>query len=144
MTATVNRPEHLSDLDRRTAAAGIQIAQALPGSPNLVGLIQWHLLKRKGQPEHLEPFLAEIAALPRKTSARAPQVLRLATLTERELQVLDGMAAGKSNRTIGRELYLTENTIKSHALWLFRKLGAKDRAQAVNIGWQQGILGERA
>jgi DNA-binding NarL/FixJ family response regulator len=55
---------------------------------------------------------------------RAPQ------LTERERQVLDGMAAGKSNGEIGRQLYLSEDTVKTHARRLFRKLGAADRAQA--------------
>jgi DNA-binding NarL/FixJ family response regulator len=65
---------------------------------------------------------------------RAPQ------LTERERQVLDGMAAGKSNGEIGRELYLSEDTVKTHARRLFRKLGAADRAQAVALGFRWGFV----
>ncbi len=53
------------------------------------------------------------------------------SLSVREMQVLTGMSQGKSNAQIGRELYLSEDTIKTHARRLFRKLGAKDRAEAV-------------
>lgn len=63
------------------------------------------------------------------------------TLTDRELQVLRGMSQGKSNGHIGRELYLSEDTVKTHARRLFRKLGARDRAHAVHIGWLHGLLG---
>lgn len=63
-----------------------------------------------------------------------------APLTEREFQVLRGMSQGKSNKEIGRELYLTEDTVKSHTRRLFRKLGARDRAHAVNIAWERGYL----
>ena len=45
----------------------------------------------------------------------------------RELQVLAGMSQGKSNGQIGRELYLSEDTVKTHARRLFRKLGVRDR-----------------
>ncbi|CAB4944161.1 unannotated protein [freshwater metagenome] len=61
-------------------------------------------------------------------------------LTEREREVLDGMSRGKSNGDIGRELYLSEDTIKTHARRLFRKLAAADRAQAVALGFRWGIL----
>jgi DNA-binding NarL/FixJ family response regulator len=61
-------------------------------------------------------------------------------LTERELQVLTGMSRGRSNSEIGRELYLSEDTIKTHARRLFRKLGAADRAQAVAMGYRWGFV----
>jgi DNA-binding NarL/FixJ family response regulator len=61
-------------------------------------------------------------------------------LTERELQVLNGMAQGQSNAAIGRELYLSEDTIKTHARRLFRKLGVSDRAQAVASGFRWGLV----
>jgi DNA-binding NarL/FixJ family response regulator len=62
------------------------------------------------------------------------------SLTERELQVLRGMAAGRSNAEIGRSLYLSEDTIKTHARRLFRKLGVNDRAKAVALGFRQGFV----
>jgi DNA-binding NarL/FixJ family response regulator len=62
------------------------------------------------------------------------------TLTEREMQVLEGMSRGRSNAEIGRELYLSEDTIKTHARRLFRKLEAADRAQAVAVGYRWGLV----
>jgi DNA-binding NarL/FixJ family response regulator len=62
------------------------------------------------------------------------------TLTERELQVLSGMSRGRSNAEIGRELYLSEDTVKTHARRLFRKVGAADRAQAVAVGFRWGLV----
>jgi len=61
-------------------------------------------------------------------------------LTERELQVLRGMGRGRSNSEIGKELYLSEDTVKTHARRLFRKLGAADRAQAVAMGFRWGLV----
>jgi DNA-binding NarL/FixJ family response regulator len=69
----------------------------------------------------------------------APAGRRL-TLTERELQVLRGMADGKSNAEIGRELFVSEDTVKTHARRLFRKLGARDRAHAVAAGFRAGLV----
>jgi DNA-binding NarL/FixJ family response regulator len=61
-------------------------------------------------------------------------------LSERELQVLGGMSRGRSNAEIGRELYLSEDTVKTHARRLFRKLGAADRAHAVALGFRLGLV----
>jgi DNA-binding NarL/FixJ family response regulator len=65
---------------------------------------------------------------------------RRTALTERELQVLRGMADGKSNAEIGRELFVSEDTVKTHARRLFRKLGARDRAHAVAAGFRSGLV----
>jgi len=61
-------------------------------------------------------------------------------LTKREIEVLIGMSHGRSNAQIGQELFLSEDTVKTHARRLFRKLGASDRAQAVAIGLRRGII----
>lgn len=66
--------------------------------------------------------------------------VRSVTLTERELQVLRGMADGQSNAEIGRELFVSEDTVKTHARRLFRKLGARDRAHAVAAGFRAGLV----
>jgi DNA-binding NarL/FixJ family response regulator len=65
---------------------------------------------------------------------------RRPALTERELQVLCGMADGKSNAEIGRDLFVSEDTVKTHARRLFRKLGARDRAHAVAAGFRTGLV----
>lgn len=69
-----------------------------------------------------------------------PGAVRRVTLTERELQVLRGMAEGKSNAEIGRDLFVSEDTVKTHARRLFRKLGARDRAHAVAAGFRAGLV----
>ena len=52
-------------------------------------------------------------------------------LTERELEVLRVMAKGLSNVEIAAELYLTENTVRTHVAHILRKLKVRDRVQAV-------------
>jgi DNA-binding NarL/FixJ family response regulator len=80
---------------------------------------------------------AESSGLPmQRTASPAANV----NLTEREMQVLRGMSQGKSNGQIGRELYLSEDTVKTHARRLFRKLSAADRAQAVAQGFRCGLV----
>jgi DNA-binding NarL/FixJ family response regulator len=61
-------------------------------------------------------------------------------LSDRELQVLVGMSQGNSNGEIGRTLFLAEDTVKTHARRMFRKLGVKDRAEAVAHGFRQGLV----
>lgn len=80
-----------------------------------------------------------------ETTQTAPAVVgvsgaRRVALTERELQVLRGMADGKSNAEIGRELFVSEDTVKTHARRLFRKLGARDRAHAVAAAFRAGLV----
>ncbi|GGM23506.1 LuxR C-terminal-related transcriptional regulator [Dactylosporangium sucinum] len=65
---------------------------------------------------------------------------RRVELTERELQVLRGMADGKSNAEIAREVLVSEDTVKTHARRLFRKLGARDRAHAVAAAFRAGLI----
>lgn len=64
----------------------------------------------------------------------------LPLLTEREQQVLHAMSSGRSNQEIGRHLFLSEDTVKTHARRLYSKLGANDRAHAVAIGIRRGLL----
>jgi len=71
---------------------------------------------------------------------RAVLTGRAPVLTEREQQVLVGMSRGRSNAEIGRELFLSEDTVKTHARRLFRKLDAADRAQAVAVGFRWGLV----
>lgn len=85
-------------------------------------------------------------ALADPTWRLAPRRLRSAemgaapTLTAREIQVLEGMSHGRSNAEIGRELFLSEDTVKTHARRLFKKLGASDRAHAVALGFRWGLV----
>ncbi|MEU6012769.1 response regulator transcription factor [Streptomyces sp. NPDC047515] len=62
-------------------------------------------------------------------------------LSVREREVLALVARGTSNRAIAAELFISEATVKTHLTHIFAKLGANDRAAAVAIGYDRGILG---
>ncbi|WP_414945162.1 LuxR C-terminal-related transcriptional regulator [Amycolatopsis sp. cmx-11-32] len=62
------------------------------------------------------------------------------SLSGRELEVLRGMSSGKTNGEIGGDLHLSEDTIKTHAQRLFRKLSANDRAHAVVQGLRRNLI----
>lgn len=61
-------------------------------------------------------------------------------LTDRELQVLEGLTQGKSNKEIARDLDITEPTIKLHVKTLYRKVGAANRTQAALIARDAGLF----
>jgi DNA-binding NarL/FixJ family response regulator len=61
-------------------------------------------------------------------------------LSQRELDVLAMIAEGGSNRDAAGQLYISEATVKTHVLHIFAKLGVNDRAAAVAIGYQRGLL----
>jgi len=61
-------------------------------------------------------------------------------LTQRESEVLELMVRGLSNRAIGQRLYIGEETVKTHARGVYRKLDATDRAQAVATALREGIF----
>lgn len=73
--------------------------------------------------------------------AQRPAASEYGTMpTERELGVLRAMSDGLSNAEIARLLFLSEDTVKSHARRLYRKLGVRDRAHAVAAGFRTGML----
>jgi DNA-binding NarL/FixJ family response regulator len=84
---------------------------------------------------YLEPrvaaqIMAQVAA-PRRTSS---------TLSDREREVLRLVAEGLPTKQIARSLSITERTVKFHVNSIFHKLGAENRAQAVALAAQRGLL----
>jgi len=63
-----------------------------------------------------------------------------APLTPREVEIVQLVAEGRSNPDIGRELYLTADTVKSHIKRAARKLSARNRAHVVWLAVQRGYL----
>src|SRR5271155_5274991 len=62
------------------------------------------------------------------------------SITRREMEILELIARGMSNREIAEKLYVSENTVKTHSSRVFDKLGAKRRTQAVQLGKEFGLL----
>lgn len=62
-----------------------------------------------------------------------PTRLRETGITPRELEILGLIAAGLSNREIAEQLFVSENTVKTHSSRVFDKLGARRRTQAVQV-----------
>jgi len=60
--------------------------------------------------------------------------------TQREIEVLQLISEGLVNREIGRLLFLSEETVKSHVRHLLAKLQARSRAHAVAVGFRRGLL----
>jgi DNA-binding NarL/FixJ family response regulator len=85
------------------------------------------------QPEIAGPVLRRMAADARADGAKSD-------LTAREIQILEGVADGHSNKEIGVVLAIAEDTVKTHLRRLFEKLGAQDRAQAVAIALRQHLI----
>jgi DNA-binding NarL/FixJ family response regulator len=61
-------------------------------------------------------------------------------LTTREIEILQLVAWGRSNRQIGATLFISEATVKTHLLHIFGKLAVQDRTQAVTVALDRGIL----
>jgi two-component system response regulator DesR len=62
-------------------------------------------------------------------------------LSEREREVLDRIAVGSTNKEIAEALYLSPYTVKEHTSAVYRKLGARNRAEAVQLAQRIGLLG---
>jgi DNA-binding NarL/FixJ family response regulator len=73
-------------------------------------------------------------------AARPAATASLAPLSERELEVLSLVARGASNLEIAAALYVSERTVKGHVGSIFAKLGARDRAAAIVLAFDAGLV----
>jgi DNA-binding NarL/FixJ family response regulator len=77
-----------------------------------------------------------LPALDEDTSAR------LAGLTEREIEIVKAVARGLSSQAIGKELWVTEQTVKFHLTNIYRKLNVSNRTEAARWAFSQGFVAE--
>jgi len=85
--------------------------------------------------------------VPVEVRVRAPEPfvpdaerVRQLGITPREMEILQAIAAGLSTREIAARLFVSENTVKTHASRLFDKLDARRRTQAVQIAKEAGLI----
>lgn len=116
-------------------------------APALAAGAQGYLLK-DAEPEELSRAMRSLmrggAALEPKVAARLLGQFSdegdRDELSARELEVLKLLAAGGSNKAIGLQIGLSENTIKTHISHIFAKLDVQSRAEAVSIAMQRGLI----
>ncbi|MER7205464.1 response regulator transcription factor [Streptosporangium sp. NPDC000239] len=111
-------PEELVDAVRTVHEGTAAVAPRL-----LLGLIRTHV---RGAPSQA----------PARIRGRTP----LDGLTARELEVLTLIGGGRSNAEIADALAISPNTVKNHVTALFAKIGARDRAQAVIVAYERGLV----
>lgn len=85
-------------------------------------------------------IVKEVAVLTTQPFGLNKERLRELSITRRELEILELIAQGMSNREIAEKLFVSENTVKTHSSRLFDKLSAKRRTQAVQIGKELGLI----
>jgi DNA-binding NarL/FixJ family response regulator len=84
-----------------------------------------------------QAVLAPSVATRLMTRVRTPEA---GPLSQRELEVLELVAAGTTNREAAARLFISEATVKTHLLNVYAKLGVSDRAAAVAEAYNQGLL----
>jgi DNA-binding NarL/FixJ family response regulator len=88
-------------------------------------------------PSVTQTLIAEFAGQPRRSLAAAAS---LSALTPREREILTLVGTGLSNPQIAAELFISENTVKTHVARVFDKLGVHERVQAVIIAYDTGLV----
>ena len=80
--------------------------------------------------------------IPHHIAARLADRMTRSDLTSRELQILELVAQGATNKEIGRELNISDNTVRHHVNSIMEKLEVSDRTEAVAIAIRRGVLSE--
>jgi DNA-binding CsgD family transcriptional regulator len=85
-------------------------------------------------------IVREVSVPAPATFTRNEEKLAAIGMTPRELEILELIAKGLSNREIAEHVFVSENTVKTHSSRVFEKLGAKRRTQAVQLGKEFGLI----
>ena len=134
MLTTFDADEYVHE-SLRLGASGFLLKDASPDE--LASAIRVvHAGEALLSPSVTRQVIAQFARAPRKRRADP----RLKQLTEREREVLENIARGSSNSEIAAELFLAEQTVKTHVSRILGKLGLRDRAQAVVFAYESGLV----
>ena len=87
------------------------------------------------------PVLRRAEVLASSMGLSTPELERRSDLSERELDVLRLIVAGRSNQAIADELFISWTTARTHVSHILRKLGASTRAEAVDVAHRRGLVG---
>jgi LuxR family maltose regulon positive regulatory protein len=109
--------------------------------PALARLL-YEAVKQEIEPEYAQHLIAAFPAESPKSESKSKSEADgwVEPLSERELEVINLIAEGLSNREVGERLYLTANTVKAHARTIYSKLGVNNRTQAVNRARALGLI----
>lgn len=139
--------EAIKEIRHEFAAARIIVLTTFDGDEDIYRALQagarGYLLKDMFGDDLMEAIRTVHAG---RTRIPAPIAQRLADrmggpdLTPREMDVLKLIVGGRSNKEIGRELFISEATVKTHINSLLSKLGVTDRTQAATSALQRGIV----
>ena len=89
----------------------------------------------------MRPLMERLVALQEKVETLAPRpALYPDGLTQREVEVLRLVAAGKSNPEIGEELFISPRTVTTHVSNILNKINAANRAEAATYAARQGMV----
>ena len=132
---------HFVVLEHSTAIYGVLIAILFAGAGIWLGTRL--LAPRERIRERIVDRIVEVvvpASAPTANFATDDAVRERLGITRRELEVLELVARGLSNREIGETLFVSENTVKTHCSRAFDKLGARRRTEAVQRSKELGLL----
>ncbi|MGB7844935.1 MAG: response regulator transcription factor [Candidatus Acidiferrum sp.] len=141
---------------------GIDVLRTLggtPGSPRVIVLTSFetdediyravqagahgYLLKDTPQREMIDAITSVHAGkryIPRHIAARLADRMMRSSLTSREIEILEMLAKGLTNKEIGSALEISENTVRNHVISIIGKLEVSDRTEAATAAIQRGII----
>lgn len=139
--------EAIEQLHRRFPDACILVLTTYDGDQDIYRALhagaRAYLLKDMPREELLETVRAAHAGahrLPPEVAARLAERMHQSELSSREIEVVERIANGMSNKEIGAALGISEATVKTHVNNIMGKLGANDRTHAVTIALRRGFI----